>query len=196
MKKYFFFFFSLFFSCISSKQTSRMSTHSTSSSDSISQTTLGGSIGKVNKHQLEESYERCKPAEDIWFENHLKNTEWSVNAIVGLDNDVKIYKLLKLENGGKWAGNYLTFTDTLNFVSGYSAWCGNDYFTTVNGKYSFPYKDEIVLSVDSVSYSGEWTKPTEYRKTNYSVFSMSTIGDTLFLRNIDDILRIVSRFDQ
>ncbi|WP_165570717.1 hypothetical protein [Chryseobacterium luteum] len=52
----------------------------------------------------------------------------------------------------------------MNFNSRYTAFCGNDNFTTVAGKYEFFDKDKVSISVDSVTYSEEWKKPTEIRK--------------------------------
>ena len=51
------------------------------------------------------------------------------------------------------------------FVSKYVSFCGNDYFTIVMRKYKFVDNNKLIISVNTVSYSGEWEKPTEHRKS-------------------------------
>lgn len=63
----------------------------------------------------------------------------------------------------------------------YTAPCGNDYFTTVLGKYKFFDKDKLSIAVDSVTYHGEWNKPTERRKFIDLTYSISKINDTIIL---------------
>src|SRR5688572_15048195 len=85
--------------------------------------------------------------------NFLTNTTWETDLILGLDPEVEIYKLKKYRTPGKFAGNIISFTDSINFVSEYTSWCGNDYFTKVAGQYRFVGKDKIEIVVSTVSYS-------------------------------------------
>ncbi|MFN6946658.1 MAG: hypothetical protein ACK4ND_17045 [Cytophagaceae bacterium] len=110
----------------------------------------------------------------------LKDT-WVTNHILGLDTAIQVYKLTRYTPKGKFAGNITQFSDSLNFQCNYTAWCGNDYFTNVSGKYKFIDKDKIAITVDTVSYRGMWDKPTELRETNYLTFTVSIHGDTIVL---------------
>jgi hypothetical protein len=117
---------------------------------------------------------------DSFKENLLKD-KWVTDHILGLDPKTEIYKLTKYNPKGKFAGNITQFIDSLNFRSEYVAWCGNDYFTNVSGKYKFLDKDKISIAAETVSYSGEWTKPTEHREIKYLTFVISIDGETILL---------------
>jgi hypothetical protein len=110
----------------------------------------------------------------------LVKNEWVTDNILGLDPKTKIYKLTKY-HPGKFAGNLTQFVDSITFHSAYTAPCGNDYFTDVSGQYKFPERNKITITVKEVSYSGEWTKPTEHRKINYLTFAISMVRDTIIL---------------
>lgn len=118
---------------------------------------------------------------DTSFSEMLVKDKWVSDAIVGLNPRTKTYKLTRYAPKGKFAGNITTFSEDSVFHSHYTSWCGNDYFTTVSGKYKFLDGNKIAIAVETVSYSGEWTKPTEQRKTNYVAFAISIVGDTLVL---------------
>ncbi len=62
--------------------------------------------------------------------------------------------------------------------------CGNDYFTTVDGKYEFLDKDKICFIVESVSHSGMDKRPTEYRKPKKLLFQISKENEEIILRKI------------
>ncbi|WP_268846970.1 hypothetical protein [Flavobacterium aestivum] len=117
---------------------------------------------------------------DTVKETLLKNG-WKTDHILGLDPNTETYKLTKYNPQEIFAGNLTQFLDNSTFHSQYTAWCGNDNFTNVFGKYKFLDKDKIAIAVDTVTYSGGWTKPTEHRKSNYSTFTISIVKDTLIL---------------
>lgn len=110
----------------------------------------------------------------------LESATWITDQILGLDPNVEQYHLTKYTER-KFAGNLTNFEDKMVFNSSYVAFCGNDDFTTVIGEYEFIDKDKLTISVDSVTYSGEWTKPTEYRKPKKVVFLISKIEETIIL---------------
>lgn len=114
------------------------------------------------------------------YQSLLQKERWITNLILGLNSRNTKYKLTKFVPR-KFAGNITSFTDKNKFVSSYVAFCGNDNFTTVSGKYVFLDTDKIKIGVDSVSYSGEWKKPTQYRKLIYQTFIISTKNDTIIL---------------
>ena len=113
-------------------------------------------------------------------ENLLKNA-WVTDHIFGLDPKIETYKLTRYRTRGKFAGNITQFLDSLTFKSEYTAWCGTDYFTQVFGKFKFLDNDKITITVETVSYSGVWKKPTEHRKTDYLTFGISVEGDSIIL---------------
>lgn len=115
------------------------------------------------------------------FKEILLKDKWITDHILGLDPKTETYKLTKYNPKGKFAGNITQFLDSSTFHSKYTAWCGNDYFTDVTGKFKFLANDKITITVETVSYSGEWTKPTEHRKTNYLTYTISIAGDTVIL---------------
>ncbi len=132
----------------------------------------------------------CQPHSTDTVKNSSKDIllkdKWVTDHILGLDPQTKTYKLTKYNPKGKFAGNITQFLDSVNYHSEYVAWCGNDYFTDVSGKYKFLEKDKISIVVEKVSYSGEWTKPTEYRETKYLTFVISIVCDTIFLTKQED----------
>ncbi|WP_346881804.1 hypothetical protein [uncultured Algibacter sp.] len=124
------------------------------------------------------SAQQIKNEENI-FKAELERETWITDKILGLNPNIKRYKLNKFTQR-KFAGN-LTRFNKINFSSEYVAPCGNDYFTTVVGKYTFINKNKISISVDSVTYQGEWKRPTEHRKTEILFFLISKVEDTIFL---------------
>lgn len=115
------------------------------------------------------------------FNNDIEKRTWVIDSIFGLNDLIQSYVLTKIDTAKiKWSGNYLKFINKSTFESGYSSWCRNDYFTTVNGNYKILESNFIEFKVDSISYAGEWRKPTEYKKIT-QIFLLSKIGDTLVL---------------
>ncbi|MDH7447599.1 hypothetical protein [Aquimarina sp. 2201CG14-23] len=112
------------------------------------------------------------------YKTELENGTWITDNILGLDPNIKQYNLTKFIER-KFAGNLTSFGDKMVFNSSYVAPCGNDNFTTVIGKYEFFDKEKIIISVDTVSYSGEWEKPTEHRKPKEIIFLISKVDETI-----------------
>ncbi|MFD2562887.1 hypothetical protein [Aquimarina rubra] len=128
--------------------------------------------------------QKMKNLENV-YKTELENGTWITDRILGLDPNIKQYNLTKFIER-KFAGNLTSFGDKMIFNSSYVAPCGNDNFTTVIGKYEFFDKEKIIISVDSVTYSGEWEKPTEYRKPKKIIFLLSKVDETIvFTKQID-----------
>lgn len=70
------------------------------------------------------------------------------------------------------------------FGSGNFAPCGNDHFTHVNGKFVLYDKDKVMISVDSVTYSGEDQKATNYKNGKETDYMISRKADTIVLKKI------------
>lgn len=117
--------------------------------------------------------------ENIYKDNLTKET-WITDFILGLDLETEKYMLTKYVER-KFAGNLTSFTDEANYESKYVAPCGNDNFTAVNGKYEFLDENRLKISVDSVSYWGEWDKPNEYRKQNEIIYLITEEGNKIIL---------------
>jgi hypothetical protein len=113
----------------------------------------------------------------------LRNTRWISNEILGLKTETKVYQLTKYQPRVKFAGFTVSFSDYPYFTSGYTAWCGNDCFTTVHGKYG-GLPEILEIKLDSVTYRGECKNPTEYRNGQKLKFAVSYKSDTLFLRKL------------
>ncbi len=124
-----------------------------------------------------------KNVENI-YKTELENETWITDKILGLDNNVEKYNLTKFTQR-KFAGNLTTFSNK-SYTSEYVAPCGNDYFTTVLGKYKFIDENMITISIDSVTYHGEWNKSTEYRKPEELIFSISKSEDTIVFTKLND----------
>lgn len=115
------------------------------------------------------------------YKSQLENEVWITDKILGLDPSLLKYNLKKSINQGGFTGNLTSFTNKINYKSKNEALCGNDNFTIVNGKYEFFDKNKIKISVDSITYHGEWEKPTEYRAPNNLIYLISKIGDKIIL---------------
>ena len=102
-------------------------------------------------------------------EHFLENNTWRIDKILGLDKKLKSYTLKQhiQDVDYSFAGNLVNFGDG-KFTSYYVAPCGNDFFTDLSGKYRFTSENTIEITVDKISYSGEWDKPTEYQKKSSS----------------------------
>jgi len=128
--------------------------------------------------------QETKNIENI-YKAELENGTWITDKILGLNPSIEQYNLTKFIRR-KFAGNLTRFEDKMVFNSEYVAPCGNDYFTTVIGKYEFYDKEKISISVDSVIYSGEWKKPTEHRKSKKIIFLISKVEETIVFTKQSD----------
>ena len=93
------------------------------------------------------------------YNNFLIGKIWETDAILGESSLIDTYQLKKFIQR-RFAGNLTIFTDTLSFTSKYVAPCGNDNFTTVTGNYKFISPMKIEVIVKTMTYSGEWNRPT------------------------------------
>ena len=108
---------------------------------------------------------------DVKVNNYLNGSEWRTKQLLCLEETVELYEFTMIDTTLKYNyGNFVKFTDSTNFVSFYTAPCGNDCFTSVYGKYHFTAKTEMCFNVDSVTYNGECYQPTKYRERNEIVF--------------------------
>lgn len=134
----------------------------------------------VTCHSQSESKQKEAAVEEA-PENFLKNTHWQTSEIVGLVYS-DTYTLQKPDTTQRFSyGNNIVFTDSIHFTSYYTAWCGNDCFTTVYGTYKLQHENEISFTVDSVTYHGDCAAPTENRKPVEFEYDYSIIGDTIKL---------------
>lgn len=99
------------------------------------------------------------------FPNTLVNRKFQTERLIGLTTDKADYWLTDAEKAGRWAGNTIKFIDTVHFVSAYEAWCGNDCFTSVYGRYYFVDSLKVSFYTDSITRWGECKSPTEYTKS-------------------------------
>jgi len=119
------------------------------------------------------------------YKTELESETWITDKILGLDPNIKQYNLAKFIER-KFAGNLTSFGDKMVFNSSYVAPCANDNFTTAIGKYEFFDKEKIIISVDSITYSGEWKKPTEHRKPKEIIFLISKVDETIIFTKQSD----------
>jgi hypothetical protein len=115
--------------------------------------------------------------------NVLKNTAWISDGIVGLDRTRNKYKLVRApKKMGKWAGDMISFGANDQFTSFYSAFCGNDCFTAAYGHYQLMASARVEFLVDSITYSGDCKKATEYFPYYLKLsFQLKQKNDTLYL---------------
>jgi hypothetical protein len=89
---------------------------------------------------------------DNTVNNPLVETEWRINRLLCLDKSISDYEFGRIDTTERFLyGDFVKFPDSVNFVSYYSAPCGNDCFQTVYGKYRFSTDTTVVFSVDSVT---------------------------------------------
>ena len=119
------------------------------------------------------------------YKSELEKEIWVTNQIIGLNPEIGKYSLKK-KNQKKFAGNLTVFLNNQNFKSYYTSFCGNDYFTTVYGKYNFFEKNKLSVTIDSITYSGEWKKPTEFKKNEEIIFIISKNKDLIILNKEDN----------
>jgi hypothetical protein len=97
--------------------------------------------------------------------NTLINKRFKTERLFGLTTEKFDHWLSNAEEVGRWVGNTIKFTDTVHFVSAYEAWCGNDCFTSVYGRYYFVDSLKVRFYTDSITRWGECEGPTEYIKS-------------------------------
>ncbi len=85
----------------------------------------------------------------------LVDSKFRTNRIVFENPKTDSFNLTNVKflmNNRSW-GNFISFTDS-SFFCYYSASCGNDCFTDLNGTYKFVSQDEIDIWVDTITKSG------------------------------------------
>lgn len=99
------------------------------------------------------------------FPNTLVKRKFQTERLIGLTTDTSDHLLVDSTVTPGWVGNTIRFTDSVHFVSAYVAWCGNDCFTRVSGRYYFVDSLKVRFYTDSISRSGECEAPTVYTKS-------------------------------
>lgn len=81
---------------------------------------------------------------------------WKIDQLL-VNDKVKEYVLYpqRPESNGYSYGNNISLNSNGTFVSGYSAPCGNDCFTTSTGQYKMLSEDYIAFYLDKVTRSGD-----------------------------------------
>jgi hypothetical protein len=73
------------------------------------------------------------------------------------------YELVKPDKDNPW-GNNVEFKSDKTFTSYYSAWCGNDIFTTTYGTYQFADKHHVRLTLKRITVTGMAHSDTQMEK--------------------------------
>jgi len=99
-------------------------------------------------------------------ENTLSKKRFETEELFGISNQSDDYVLAPhVDSVGMWVGNIIDFVDKEHFVSSYVAWCGNDCFTSVFGRYYFEDSSKVVFFTDSIIFSGECSDRPKQTKT-------------------------------
>lgn len=99
------------------------------------------------------------------FPNPLVNKKFKTEQLIGFTSDKFNYPLIPVDSStAKWSGNVIKFIDSVHFISSYEAWCGNDCFTKVHGRYYFTDSLKVRFYTDTITYSGECRKTGIYTK--------------------------------
>jgi hypothetical protein len=99
-------------------------------------------------------------------ENSLSRKRFETKELFGFSNEPEDYVLMPHADSVRmWVGNIIDFVDKEHFVSSYVAWCGNDCFTSVFGRYYFEDSSKVVFFTDSVTFSGECSDRPKQTKT-------------------------------
>jgi len=117
-------------------------------------------------------------------ENPLSKKRFETKELFGTSSDPDDYVLMPhADSVGMWVGNIIDFVDKEHFVSNYVAWCGNDCFTSVSGRYYFEDSSKVVFFTDSITFSGECRdRPKETKTGPPVVFYLGdSSSDTLKL---------------
>lgn len=110
---------------------------------------------------------------EVKITNYLSGTSWKVDGAPFADEDRTTYNFYEYEivNFYDGYGHFIDFDDN-HFSSHYSAQCGNDCFTNVNGTYSFLDETTVKITVTEINRRGfcnEETKTGLQIKYNYKI---------------------------
>lgn len=112
------------------------------------------------------------------FPNTLANKIFVTDRLFALVPDTSDYSLKPSDSTTRvFTGNVLKFTDTVHFVSSYHAWCGNDCFAKVYGRYYFTDSLKVSFYTDSITRSGECSTVTESIKSRAALNLYLVKGD-------------------
>jgi hypothetical protein len=106
-------------------------------------------------------------------ENLLVGTTWKVNGTPFETKEKEQYTFSEINTedfDGHW-GHFISF-DTTTFSSSYSAPCGNDCFTNVNGEYYFETSFKIHISVKEINRHGFCSKKSESLNRDYGYYTL------------------------
>lgn len=101
-------------------------------------------------------------------DNFLIGNLYIYNSYYDKENQLQTYLGPIAKNGKNKKGEFvygihISFTDSIHYSQYYTAPCGNDCFFETNGKYYLPNENELILIMDSTTYSGMCSnKNTEY----------------------------------
>lgn len=109
------------------------------------------------------------------YKNILQIHSWKINDTLGLDQAVQKYNLRKYERKFSLYGYFVSFKDNMTFESNYRASCGNDPFKgrTTKGNYKFMGADEIMITPEKVSYSGNFSESAKDGRLKELTYSIS-----------------------
>ena len=133
-------------------------------------------------------FSSCDKTEKNTIENILTNTEWKIDYLFCYDETIERYSMsVKSDTLEFNWGNFVLFSNNGTFKSYYTAWCGNDCFRTVYGKYKIISETTLSAKVDSATFQGWCTNSysdstwTEYRNSNPISFSISKDANDITL---------------
>jgi hypothetical protein len=103
----------------------------------------------------------------------LTASTWKSDKNLFSDEGIDRYSIFKdaKDEFYSW-GNSVTFTDS-KFNTNYSAPCGNDCFTSVNGTYKFVGSNKIKVFVNDISRSGFCQDKSESPKKSFGIFQIN-----------------------
>ena len=112
----------------------------------------------------------------------LTNTSWQTNVSCFEQQTTDQYELYTYDRQldvQLW-GYFIHFTDS-TFSTSYSAPCGNDCFTSVNGSYEYVKGNQIKVFVLDIHRNGFCSAKSEEVNRSYGVFTISKTKEGLRL---------------
>lgn len=119
------------------------------------------------------------------YDNFLANSTWLIKneKLVGYETGEKQFILTRKNDTALiWNYSAIEFSEKNKFKS-YNSWeCGNDCFTSVDGKYKFVDKSEIELQIESITRTGTCEQPIErFAKPKLINLKIEKFADSLVL---------------
>ncbi len=94
-------------------------------------------------------------------------------------NQYILEDFVKLKSGYSW-GNFISFTEK-SFHTYYSAPCGNDCFTSVDGTYKFVGENRIQVFVETINRSGFCQLKSEEPQKSFGIYEIKLTKSGLTL---------------